>query len=69
MAKTRRAHQKEMRDLLTECERQGCRIVETRMGWRILCPAGGQVTVHASESDHKAMQATISRLRRNGLDF
>jgi hypothetical protein len=54
---------------LAGLEAQGARIVETRSGWQILCPSGDIVTMHATESDHRALSNTRSRIRRAGLNW
>lgn len=48
---------------------QGWRIVETRKGETWYPPETDLpgVTVHGSESDHRALRNTIARLRRSGL--
>lgn len=50
-------------------EAQGARIKPTRDGWQILTPSGDIVTVHATESDHRAMRNTRSRIKRAGLNW
>jgi len=60
---------KNIRKILTGLEQQGARVKPTRDGWQILCPSGDIVTMHGTESDHRAMRNTRSRIKRAGLQW
>ena len=60
---------KDVKRVLRKAEQQGWRIDDR--GHRVLCysPDGNTiVTVHKTESDRRAINHTVSRLKRGGFD-
>lgn len=55
--------------LLRELEDLGLEVRTTKSGYQILTPGGGIVTVHRTESDHRALQNTKARLKREGVEL
>jgi len=54
--------------LIRAAEEQGFTIKKKKMGWMVLTPNGqGSVMVHKTESDHRALNNSISRLKRYGF--
>lgn len=60
---------KAIKRILDGLEAQGAKIVETKKGWQIMCPDGSIVGIHKTESDHRALRNTRSRIKRAGLDW
>lgn len=58
---------KSIKIILEGLEAQGARIKQTRDGYQVMCPSGDIVTMHATESDHRALRNTRSRIKRAGL--
>lgn len=58
---------KSIKRILDGLAKQGCEIKTTTKGWQILCPDGSIVGVHKTESDHRALRNTRSRIKRAGL--
>lgn len=57
-------------EVIDEAERQGWRAKETSDGYQLLAPDGRNiVTIHLSESDHRAIRNTINRMRRFGFQW
>lgn len=61
---------KEVRELLASLEEQGCTIIPTRKGWRVLFPNGtGTTMLHRSYSDHRSYNNLRADIRRGGLHW
>lgn len=62
-------HEKKVRKLIPELERQGFRIRETKSGWMIYPPNKDQLTIgtHRTPSDHKAWKNFMADLKRQGF--
>ena len=61
---------KRLRVLLAGLERQGCTIVETKKGYRILCPDGvSTLGFHKTASDHRAEANIRGDVKRAGLQW
>ena len=60
---------KRMRIVLTSLERQGCEITPTNKGWFVKFPNGDSMTLHRTDSDHRAERNTRSRVKRAGLEW
>jgi len=59
---------KDERQLIREAERQGWRIREGRDSTMLLAPDGtGKVTLHHTNSDHRALKNLVSIMRRHGF--
>ena len=58
---------KRTRAVLASLEIQGCKVKETRQGWMIHFPNGESMTIHGTESDHRAEKNTRARVIRAGL--
>lgn len=66
----RKATNAQQRNVLSKAEQAGCTILETKQGWRVLLPDGkGQVTMHLTSSDHRAVENMKRDFRRQGLDL
>jgi hypothetical protein len=59
----------ELQRVRTEAQAQGWRVVEVTKGWMLYPsdPALSPVLVHKTESDHRAVRNTISRMRQRGF--
>jgi hypothetical protein len=60
---------RQMEILLTDLERQGAVVRQTRMGFLIKFPDGSSTTFHRSPSDHRAVKNMRSRVRNAGLTW
>ena len=60
---------KRMRIVLASLESQGANVAPTNKGWMIKFPNGESMTMHRSESDHRAEMNIRSRVRRAGLTW
>lgn len=58
---------KERRIILESLEAQGCEIIRTKKGVRILFPNGDTTAMHTSHSDHRAFANMRADIRRAGL--
>jgi hypothetical protein len=59
----------ELSKVRKEAVAQGWRVVEVTNGWMLYPPDQEQspVLVHKTESDHRAIRNTISRMRQRGF--
>lgn len=60
---------KRMRIVLVSLERQGCEVTPTNKGWFVKFPNGDSMTLHRTDSDHRAERNTRSRVKRAGLTW
>lgn len=60
---------KEMRQLFSKLTDAGITVQQTKAGWQVLAPDGSIITVHRTESDHRAMKNTMARLKRAGVQL
>lgn len=60
---------KEMRQLFSKLTDAGIPVQQTKAGWQVLAPDGSIITVHRTESDHRAMKNTMARLKRAGVQL
>lgn len=61
---------KEIKALLRSLERQGCTLVPTTNGVRVLFPDGvGTTALHFSYSDHRSYMNSRADIRRAGLHW
>lgn len=61
---------KRIKIIITSLEKQGCVIRETKSGYLVRPPGGGeQFAIHGTESDHRAEKNTRSRVHRAGLTW
>jgi len=54
-----------IRDLITA----GVPVKDTKAGWLIGAPDGSSISVHRTESDHRAIKNTMARLKRAGINL
>lgn len=47
----------------------GVPVRDTKSGWMIQAPDGSSIAVHRTESDHRAIKNTLSRLRKAGIQL
>lgn len=47
----------------------GIEVRDTKAGHMVLAPDGSTVTIHRTESDHRAMKNTMARLKRAGVQL
>lgn len=59
--------QKRMKIVLASLSTQGCIIERKSKGWLVKFPDGGSMTVHNTNSDHRAELNIRSRVLRAGL--
>lgn len=55
--------------ILTHLEKQGAQVVQTTKGWQVYLPDGNIVTMHRTESDHRAERNARSYVLRAGLTW
>lgn len=60
---------KQLRELFSKLKDAGIEVRDTKAGWQILAPDGSTITVHRTESDHRAMKNTLARLKRAGVQL
>lgn len=48
---------------------QGATAKRTKAGWMIFLPDGSSMTLHLTESDHRADNNSRGRVRRAGLEW
>lgn len=60
---------KRIRIVLTSLESQGAVVAPTNKGYFVKFPNGDSMTLHRSESDHRAEMNIRARVRRAGLDW
>lgn len=60
---------KRNRIIITDLEKQGARVRETKAGYIIFFPDGSSMSLHGSESDHRAEKNTRARVLRAGLTW
>lgn len=60
---------KRMRIVLLSLENQGCEVTPTNKGWFVKFPNGDSMTLHRTDSDHRAEKNTRARVRRAGLEW
>ncbi len=63
------ASSKRIKIVITDLEKQGARVRETRSGFMVFFPDGSSMTMHGTESDHRAEKNTRSRVLRAGLTW
>lgn len=62
--------QKQTTAIVTAAEAAGWRVMRSTRGWKLFSPDGTAiVTVHRTETDHRAYANTLARLRKAGLDL
>ena len=47
----------------------GVPVRDTKAGWMVLAPDGTSITIHRTESDHRAIKNTLSRLKKAGVQL
>ena len=63
-----KSEQREQRALIEAAEEQGWKVIERASNIQLRAPDGeGLVTLHRTDSDHRAIKNTRARLRRLGL--
>jgi len=60
---------KRNRIIITDLEKQGARVRETKAGYMVFFPDGSSLTIHGSESDKRAEKNTRARVLRAGLTW
>lgn len=60
---------KRNRIIITDLEKQGARVKETKAGYIIFFPDSSSMSLHGSESDHRAEKNTRARVLRAGLTW
>lgn len=60
---------KRMRIVLVSLENQGAVIAPTNKGYFVKFPNGDSMTVHRTESDHRAEKNIRARVKRAGLNW
>lgn len=60
---------RQMSILLTDLERQGATIRQTKQGYLLKFPDGTTTTFHRSPSDHRAIKNMRSRVLRAGMTW
>lgn len=64
------ARKKLVKELFEEADKQGWRRRDTKDGVQLFAPDGvGIVTVHLTETDHRALRNTIARMRKHGFQW
>jgi 5-enolpyruvylshikimate-3-phosphate synthase len=58
-----------LRIVIADMEKQGAKVKETKMGFMVRFPDGSSMTVHKTESDHRALKNTRARVLRAGLTW
>lgn len=58
---------KELKQLISSFEEQGCRVQRSTKGYKIYCPGGGVLTMHLTLSDRRSMLNFRSNVRSMGL--
>lgn len=60
---------KRIRVVLTSLEAQGATVSPTNKGYMVRFPNGDSMTMHRSESDHRAEMNIRARVKRAGLEW
>jgi 5-enolpyruvylshikimate-3-phosphate synthase len=60
---------KVLRIVITGLEKQGAKVKETKKGFMVMFPDGSSLTVHNTESDHRALANTRGRVLRAGFTW
>ena len=55
--------------LIKQLTALGVPVRDTKSGWMVLAPDGSSIAVHRTESDHRAIKNTLSRLRKAGIQL
>lgn len=64
------ARKKLIKKLFEEADKQGWRRRDTKDGVQLLAPNGvGIVTVHLTETDHRAFKNSLTRMRSHGFQW
>lgn len=59
---------KRLKALLAGLDAQGAEIIPTgKNGFKVLCPEGGIVLIHSTNSDHRAELNLKSELKKRGM--
>jgi hypothetical protein len=58
-----------LKDLRTELEAQGFEVIEKKSGWMVKPPDPTKplVTIHMTNSDHRAQENILAQLKRSGF--
>lgn len=63
------ASTKRNRIIIADLEKQGARVRETKAGFIVFFADGSSMSLHGSESDHRAEKNTRARVLRAGLTW
>lgn len=61
--------ERRIRAIMASLDGQGCVVQEKQRGWFVKFPNGDTMTVHKTESDHRAEKNTRARVLRAGLKW